>query len=147
MSSVIVEVVRERDHFNYRPGRDERPDHQIDWDAEDRGPLRLVYAYAVMKDGATSKVVVLNRAHIRDARAKSDSADKSWSPWQTNEEAMWLKTAAHRLSKWVPTSAEYVTPGSMPAAVDVPAAPLPALPITRSEDDEPLEGEIVEDEQ
>ncbi|MFF7991724.1 recombinase RecT [Kitasatospora xanthocidica] len=146
VSSVIVEVVRERDHFSYRPGRDERPDHQIDWDAEDRGDLRLVYAYAVMKDGATSKVVVLNRKHIRDARAKSDSADKGWSPWQTNEEAMWLKTAAHRLAKWVPTSAEYVTAGAPATVADSPAAQLPPLPVARSEDDEPLEGEIVEDE-
>lgn len=108
VASVIVEVVREKDQFQFRPGRDERPLHDIDWDNEDRGNLRLVYAYAVMKDGATSKVVVLNRSHIAAARGKSDSAGKDWSPWNTDEEAMWLKTAAHRLTKWVPTSSEYM---------------------------------------
>lgn len=108
ISSVIVEVVRDRDRFTYTPGRDERPVHEIDWDAEDRGELRLVYAYAVMKDGATSKVVVLNRRHIEAAKQSSDSADSAYSPWQRHEEAMWLKTAAHRLAKWVPTSAEYM---------------------------------------
>lgn len=108
ISSVIVEVVRKNDSFSYRPGRDERPNHEIDWDAEDRGPLRLVYAYAVMKDGATSKVVVLNKAKIAEARAMAKGASRADSPWNKHEEAMWMKTAAHRLSKWVPTSAEYI---------------------------------------
>lgn len=108
ISSVIVEVVRERDTFRYSPGRMDRPEHEIDWDAEDRGPLRLVYAYAIMKDGAVSKVVVLNKNHIAQARALSQGSDSEYSPWQRHEEAMWLKTAAHRLQKWVPTSAEYI---------------------------------------
>ncbi|HEY8977697.1 MAG TPA: recombinase RecT [Burkholderiaceae bacterium] len=107
VSSVIVEVVRERDLFKYAPGRDERPLHEIDWDA-DRGALRLVYAYAIMRDGATSKVVVLNRAKVMEAKAMSKGADSPYSPWVNHEEAMWLKTAAHRLAKWVPTSAEYM---------------------------------------
>ena len=108
VSSVIVECVREHDKFSYRPGRDERPEHEVDWDSEDRGPLRLVYAYAVMKDGATSKVVILNRADIKRAKASSQGADSAYSPWKNHEEAMWLKTGAHRLAKWVPTSAEYM---------------------------------------
>lgn len=108
VSSVIVEVVRERDVFSYRPGRDERPLHDIDWDADDRGPLRLVYAYAIMRDGATSKVVVLNKTAIAKIRAKSEGADGEYSPWRHWEEAMWLKSAVHQLQKWVPTSAEYI---------------------------------------
>jgi recombination protein RecT len=108
VSSVIVEVVRAADTFRYSPGRDERPHHDIDWDADDRGELRLVYAYAVMKDGATSKVVVLNRSQVMKAKAMSQGSDSAYSPWQKHEEAMWMKTAAHRLTKWVPTSAEYM---------------------------------------
>lgn len=107
-SSVIVEVVKELDYFEYSPGVNERPIHRIDWKLEDRGPLCLVYAYAVMKDGATSKVVVLNRADINRAKSMSQSAKSDTSPWKLHEEAMWLKTAAHRLAKWVPTSAEYM---------------------------------------
>lgn len=129
ISSVIVEVVRDNDIFRYSPGRDERPNHEIDWDATNRGNLRLVYAYAVMKDGATSKVVVLNKGHIEDAKAMSKSSSKPSSPWIKHEEAMWMKTAAHRLSKWVPTSAEYIRE-QLRAVRDVaneatPAAPLP----------------------
>lgn len=156
VSSVIVEVVYSSDKFEYRPGRDERPLHEIDWDAEDRGDLRLAYAYAVMKDGATSKVVVLNRGHIAKAMAKSDSANGKYphlSPWNTNTEAMWLKTAAHRLTKWVPTSAEYIRE-QLRAAADVsaeqalaatPAVPLPQPSVALDDENETVEGEIVDE--
>ena len=152
VSSVIVEVVRERDTFRYSPGRDERPEHEIDWDSEDRGQLRLVYAYAVMKDGATSKVVVLNRAQVMQAKAMSQGSDSAYSPWQKHEEAMWMKTAAHRLTKWVPTSAEYmreqlrahaeVAAEVRPAA----AAPIPHPEMEQAAADEPIEAEFVDDE-
>jgi recombination protein RecT len=54
ISSVVAECVYENDEFTFRPGQDEIPVHTIDWDREDRGRLRLVYAFARMKDGATS---------------------------------------------------------------------------------------------
>ncbi len=107
VASVVAEVVYSGDTFDYVPGRDERPRHIIDWDAEDRGTLRLAYAYAVMKDGATSKVVVLNRADITRTKKSSQGSDSQYSPWQTNPVAMWLKSAVRQLAKWVPTSAEY----------------------------------------
>jgi recombination protein RecT len=128
VSTVIVEVVRQADKFTYAPGRDERPVHEIDWDLEDRGPLRLAYAYAIMKDGATSKVVVLNKKHIADAKESSQGADKSYSPWVKHEEAMWMKTAAHRLTKWVPTSAEYRKEQLRAAAAVAREVGLPTLP-------------------
>jgi recombination protein RecT len=122
VSSVIVDVVRVNDVFAWRQGsldtqRPQRwvgpqvqPYHEVDWDADPhtRGALRLVYAYGVMKDGAISRVVVLNRKHIEDAKEFSAGGDKEWLPWLKHEESMWLKTAAHRLRKWVPTSAEYM---------------------------------------
>jgi recombination protein RecT len=108
ISSVVAEVVRTNDMFSYRPGRDEIPNHDIDWDSEDRGDLRLVYCYAVMKGGGYSKVVVLNRAQIRDIKAKAQGANTEYSPWATNPESMWLKSAVRQLRKWVPTSAEFV---------------------------------------
>lgn len=155
VSSVIVEVVRERDTFQYRPGRDDRPLHDIDWDAEDRGDLRLVYAYAVMKDGATSKVVVLNRRDIARAKSMSQGSDGQYSPWQKHTEAMWMKTAAHRLTKWVPTSAEYMRE-QLRAAQEVAAeqppqvsgAPMPQPPAAAGgadEDEGPIEAEFVDE--
>lgn len=108
VSSVIVEVVRANDEFEYVPGRQDRPVHKVDWFGDHRGPLKGAYAYAVMKDGAVSKVVILNAEDITRAKRSSQGSDSAYSPWKNHEEAMWLKTAAHRLAKWVPTSAEYI---------------------------------------
>lgn len=107
VSSVIVEVVKANDTFNYSPGRDDRPQHEVDWFGGDRGALIGAYAYAIMKDGAYSKVVVIGPDEIKKSMAKSASAHSDYSPWKTNPEAMWLKTAARQLAKWVPTSAEF----------------------------------------
>lgn len=124
ISSVVAEVVYSGDLFEYQPGVDERPRHQIDWDAADRGQLRLVYAYAVMKDGATSKVIVMNRGAIQKIKGSSQGADSQYSPWQTNEPAMWLKSAVRQLAKWVPTSAEFMRE-QLRAARDVANEPDP----------------------
>lgn len=104
--SVIAETVYSADKFQYRPGIDERPLHEVDWFG-DRGDLIGAYAYAIMIDGATSKVVVIGQKEAARARAKSASATSEYSPWHTDTAAMWLKTAARRLENWVPTSAEY----------------------------------------
>jgi recombination protein RecT len=161
VSSVIVETVRANDQFRYVPGRDERPVHEVDWFGEDRGDLVGVYAYAVMKDGATSKVVVLNRRQVMEAKAKSDGAHSEYSPWKTSEDAMWLKTGARRLAKWVPTSAEYMRE-QLRAKADVTAeqlAPVPEQPMPQpqepaagvdfadEDEDGPVDGEIVDDYQ
>ena len=106
ISSVVAECVYENDTFSYRPGRDSIPEHEIDWDAEDRGKLRLVYAFARMRDGGTSKVVVMNQAAIAKVKESSQGSDGDYSPWQQHEASMWLKTSVRQLAKWVPTSAE-----------------------------------------
>lgn len=159
ISSVVAEVVYANDTFQYRPGRDDRPTHEVDWDALDRGALRLVYAYAVMKDGATSKVVVLNRGAIEKIRKSSQGSSSEYSPWNTHEASMWLKSAVRQLAKWVPTSAEYRRE-ILRAATEVAAeqhAPM-AAPIIPDLDvdtetgevydaeliDEPVDAEVVE---
>ena len=128
VSSVVAEVVYERDEFSFSPGADEIPRHIIDWDAEDRGPLRLVYAFARMKDGATSKVVVMNRASIKAVKASSVGSDSEYSPWVKHEASMWLKSAVRQLGKWVPTSAEYILHAERGGSVAMPALDSPAAP-------------------
>lgn len=139
ISSVIAECVYEQDVFVYRPGAldtetpkrwegpQKTPFHDIDWDAESRGRLRLVYAYAVMKDGATSKVVVLNRAAINKIKESSQGSNSEYSPWQKHEAAMWLKSAVRQLAKWVPTSAEYIRE-QLRAQAQVEAEQRPEIP-------------------
>lgn len=122
ISSVVAECVHENDAFRFRPGADEIPHHDIDWDSEDRGRLRLVYAFARMRDGATSKVVVLNRAAIAKIQKTAQGADTQYSPWQTHPESMWLKSAVRQLAKWVPTSSEYIRE-QLRAQRDVAAEP------------------------
>jgi recombination protein RecT len=108
VATVIVDTVHVGEQFQFVRGRDEQPTHIIDWGAE-RGDLYLVYAYAKMKDGSTSYVVVLNQYDIKRIKAKSASAKSDYSPWNTDERAMWLKSAVRQLRKWVPTSASYLT--------------------------------------
>jgi recombination protein RecT len=107
VSSVKAELVYSNDYFQYEPSMD-RPQHRVDWFADNRGQLIGVYAYAVMKDGSTSRVVVMNRKQIEQIKAVSKTANRSDSPWKLWEDRMWLKTAVHQLAKWVPTSAEYI---------------------------------------
>lgn len=157
ISSVVAEVVYSNDTFRFRPGVDEIPLHEIDWDSDDRGQLRLVYAFARMRDGATSKVVVMNKAAIDRVKKSAQGADGQYSPWTTNPEAMWLKSAVRQLAKWVPTSAEYIRE-QMRAARDVAAeidhAPVgpdlglpPLEPIdTMAEGYIDLDGQVVEGE-
>lgn len=142
IASVVVECVYANDVFVWRPGAldgniparwegpQKRPFHDIDWDSDDRGALRLVYAYAEMVTGATSKVVVLNGKAIERIKKSSQGADSNYSPWKQHEEAMWMKSAARQLAKWVPTSAEYIREQLRAEAVvaaeqrpEVPAAP------------------------
>jgi recombination protein RecT len=154
VSSVVADVVYERDEFSYQPGRDEVPQHVIDWDAEDRGQLRLVYAYARMQDGAVSKVVVLSKAAIDTIKKSSQGSDSKYSPWVNHPASMWLKSAVRQLAKWVPTSAEYVLHAERiraergAASVDTPTAPaLPSGGIVEHLSDEQVNrttGEIID---
>lgn len=103
--SVKAEVVCSGDTFRYDPN-EATPFHQVDWFGR-RGDVLGAYAYAEMVGGGTSKVVIIGPEDIDRARDASASAKSAHSPWKTDFAAMVLKTAVHRLAKWVPTSAEY----------------------------------------
>jgi recombination protein RecT len=110
ISSVVVEVVRENDEYRYQRGVDEMPVHRFTPFARDaeRGKVIGTYAYAKMKDGAISKVVELNQDDIDRIKKSSQGANSEYSPWTNHEAAMWMKSAARQLRKWVPTSAEFL---------------------------------------
>lgn len=123
VQSVHVEVGRENDAvLRFNRTRDKLPVHEYDEFAspEERGPLKAVYAWAVQLDGSLSYVSWLNRHAVARSRAASASVrfakphnpgGNFWGPeWPKegpNTEAMWKKTALHRLEAYVPTSAEY----------------------------------------
>lgn len=105
VSSVKAEIVYSGDEFDYSPDM-ERPRHKVDWFG-DRGEMVGVYAYGIFKDGATSRVVVMNKAQVEQVKAVSKTAHKADSPWKVWPDRMWLKTAVKQLAKWVPSSPEY----------------------------------------
>lgn len=148
VTSVKVELVREGDRFSYNPGTMDKPEHDVDWFGGDRGKILGVYSFAEMIGGATSRVVICDQTYLAKIRKQSRGSSSSSSPWSQWEEAMVLKTGAHRLEPWVPTSTEYRTreaaethmqPLSVP--LDTPALPAYDLP----NDDEPVDAEIVDD--
>jgi recombination protein RecT len=154
VDSVVVEVVRMNDRFRYFPGRDEIPDHEVDWD-QDRGGLRLAYGFCRMNGGAVSKVIVLSRTDIDAIKAKSPTAGSEYSAWNTNPESMWLKSVARRLRKWVPTSAEFrsemartqaAANDQRDALADDLGGELPRNPTDDYDPDEVIDAELVDDQ-
>lgn len=133
VESVVAEVVHAADVFEFSPGLHRVPLHTVDWFAADRGPMVGVYAYAVMRGGTTSRVVVLGETEVERSKKASKGSSSASSPWNTNPRAMWLKTAVRRLEPWVPTSSEYreALRASRPLVVDTTTGE-----VTRNEDEE-----------
>jgi recombination protein RecT len=147
VASIKAEIVCRDDRFVFSTDMD-RPDHAPDWFG-DRGELMGAYAYAVMKDGATSKVVVYSKAEIDKVRAVSKSGSNYDSPWVKWYDRMALKTVLHRLAHFVPTSAEYRREQLRAAAevaqsVNLAAPPANGVPVHAAA--EPVyDAEVVED--
>jgi recombination protein RecT len=137
VSTVHAEVVRQRDAYRSMGSRTP-PVHEYDDFADDdeRGPLRGVYAYAVMADGSCSQVIRMGKAEVMKHKAMSKGSDRSDSPWQKWEPAMWKKGPLSGLEPYVPTSSEWLmtraqaSAAAQGRAVIAPgwAPPVPAAP-------------------
>jgi len=108
--SIVVETVRDGDHFEYSPTADEPINHKIDLKG-DRGEVYAYYALAKLKDGGIIHEV-MTRADVHRIRDRSDAwkaykAGKIKStPWHTDEIEMGRKTVFRRLSKYLPSSTD-----------------------------------------
>jgi recombination protein RecT len=146
VESIKCEVVHAGDHFRYEPGVMDRPEHRPDWFG-DRGDMLGAYAYALLKSGTVSQVVVRSKAEIEQVRDVSRAAKAKDGPWQKWPDRMYRKTVLRELMKFIPTSAEYRNEKARAAvaAHDAGAGPhMPtgaALPAV----DEVLDGEVVHD--
>ena len=116
VDSVHFGWVRRNDEWDYEPTapspHDFRHRPRVDLTDEERGPVILAYAFAWI-DGRRSQVIILNRDQATKIRDKYSSAYKKAeregtkdSPWHTDFDAMWAKSAVRRLIKVVPTSTE-----------------------------------------
>lgn len=109
--SVKAEIVYANDVYDFDETTMQVPQHKRDRFAAKaaRGEMVGVYAYAVMRGGALSRVVEMGRDEVMEHKAASHGSSKQDSPWVKWPRSMWLKTAVHELAKWVPTSNEYLT--------------------------------------
>lgn len=116
VDSVHFNWIREKDQWDYTPTEPSPRDFfhkpRIDLTDQERGEVILAYAFAWI-DGRRSQVITLNRDQaekIRDkyskAYKKAERQKKYDSPWHTDFDAMWAKSAVLRLRKVVPTSTE-----------------------------------------
>lgn len=148
VASVKAELVYAGDTFRYDPGSMERPEHQAEWFGE-RGEIIGGYGYAVMANGATSRVVLMGKADFEKHRAVGRGSTNSNSPWVKWYGAMCLKTLVRELNKWVPTSAEYrdeVTRATIAAETVRTEHQLPAPFLDPTDaDDEFTDAELVDD--
>lgn len=102
--SVGAQVVHENDDFTAQEGFDLQVQHKRTED--EPGAIRAVYAWAQTRAGGTIKVLMLRREvePIRRAALAKKRSGAPPTPWETNEEEMWKKTALRRLFKVCPLS-------------------------------------------
>lgn len=147
VGSVTAQIVYAGDKFDYNPASDRKPHHKPTqgWFSP-RGEMVGAYAYADMRSGAVSQIVIMDEAEINKHKAES----KNKALWEKWPKSMWLKTVVKELQKWVPTSAEDRTVER--SSTHRPPAPISDPPVTDDSadefpnDDEPVDAEVVEDE-
>ncbi|PWI16069.1 recombinase RecT [Streptomyces sp. Act143] len=119
VDSVHVGVIREHDEYSYEPTAPAPQDfvHRPDLtkSKEARGPVVLAYAFAWLKGGARSQVILLSREDAEEIRDEYSAAyqqakaeGRTDTFWHTHFEHMWRKSCVRRLAKVVPMSAELV---------------------------------------
>lgn len=111
-------VVREGDAFSYSLGLNPDLKH-VPSDDPDRETKRITHAYAVARTREFKDdpiFIVLSRAQIEERRARS--ATPNSGPWDTDPEAMCVKSAIRALWKFLPKSAEMSTVQALEARVD-----------------------------
>lgn len=114
--SLEARAVYAADRFHVALGLNPDLTHEPDWEADDRGPLRFVYAVAKLKDGGT-QFEVMSRAEIERVRAKSKAGQSG--PWVDHYEEMAKKTVIRRLFKYLPVSIELASAVEQDERVDL----------------------------
>lgn len=103
VTSIKAYVVREGDRFEMEHGLHEKLVHVPSGDED--APLTHAYAVARIKDGDPI-FTVLSKPAIEKRRKKGGSGFGAKTPWDTDYEAMAMKSAVRALWKWLPKSAE-----------------------------------------
>lgn len=116
--------VYQGDDFAVKYGLTPTIEHQPRFESE-RSPKTLthVYAAARLKDSDDPVFVVLTKREVEGYRARGQGG----GPWQTDYEAMALKTAVRRLYRWLPKSIEIASALRVDEAPELGRSQLEAL--------------------
>lgn len=104
IEAIWADVVFSGDRFEVYRGSQPRLVHEPRITEEDRGELVAAYACAMFKGSGFVQFDALSKAEIEKARKVSRSADLG--PWVDWYDEMSKKTAARRLTKYLPKSAK-----------------------------------------
>lgn len=100
---IDAEVVKEKESFTYLKGTDERLEHVPYLGDEDPGKTVAAYAKFVMKSGDV-RFVVIPRRRLEEIRRNAPGSGSEYSPWNTDTDEMFKKTAVKNGCKMVPLS-------------------------------------------
>lgn len=103
-------AVHENDHFEFAQGLEPKLEHT--WDLKQpRGEAYAYYGVAHFKDGGRF-FLVMSKSEVRKYRDRSPSARSGApSPWDTDEDAMSLKTVIRRMEPYLPKATEQLALG------------------------------------
>jgi len=101
--------VYEGDDFDVTYGLAPDVKHVPRFATNDPRKLIAVYAAATLKGSTKPVFVVLQKVEIEAFRKRGASGKNIKTPWDTDYQAMALKTAVRQLFKWLPKSVEMAT--------------------------------------
>ena len=108
---ISAHVVRKGDIYRVKLGTTQEITHEPS-DKDDRHDQPMTHAYSVaLLDTGRWSFRQLNRAQVLSRRDRSENVKaarrkKFMTPWDTDEEEMWMKTAVRAHWKYLPKSAE-----------------------------------------
>ena len=136
VASVQATAVYEGDEFEYELGLSPTLRHKPS-NSEEREDKPLTYVYCVVKlkdRDADPIFLVMPRSRIEKHRKRGASGKKNFkgeqikTPWDTDYEAMALKTVTRMISKWSPRSTEMAIAAELEDRTERGAAIAAALP-------------------
>lgn len=101
--SVKSKVVYSNEPFEYTEGTTTEIRHKVIPDSKKRGAMMGAYCVAKLPDGELL-VEYMDAEQIGRVRAKSESKDSKYSPWNNFEEQMWKKVVTRRAWNYWPKS-------------------------------------------
>jgi len=113
VSNISANIIHANDEFEYEEGANSKLYHKpacnefgLPLPRSKRGPVVGYYAVAKLTNGSTVHEVMSKEDVEEWGRKYSKTYSGKSSPWQTDFDAMALKTCVRRMSKWVPKATE-----------------------------------------